>query len=169
MSTRRDLIKTLAAGALTVPGLSGAASNATSRTPASQWPRGIEGQRRADLGNGTYLNPIVPGDHADPTILRDGNDYYMTFSSFNSYPGLVIWHSTDLVNWAPITAALHKPIGSVWAVDLCKHGDRYFIYIPAIPDNRGFVLFAIWADNIRGPWSDPIDLGITGCLDPGHI
>jgi xylan 1,4-beta-xylosidase len=45
-----------------------------------RWGRSFEGQRKADLGNGTYVNPIVPGDHADPTILKDGKDYYMTFS-----------------------------------------------------------------------------------------
>ena len=53
-----------------------------------QWARGIEGQRKADLGNGTFLNPIIAGDHPDPTVLKDGDDYYMTFSSFNSYPGI---------------------------------------------------------------------------------
>ncbi|SFS13844.1 xylan 1,4-beta-xylosidase [Dyella sp. OK004] len=34
----------------------------------------IEGQRTADLGDGTYVNPIVTGDHPDPTILKDGRD-----------------------------------------------------------------------------------------------
>ncbi len=60
--------------------------------------QGREGQRKADLGNGHYRNPIVPGDRPDPTVLKDGSDYYLTFSSFTSYPGAVIWHSTDLVN-----------------------------------------------------------------------
>ena len=67
--------------------------------PALAAPRagtGPEGQRRADRGDGTYLNPIVAGDHADPTVLKDGADYWMTFSSFQSYPGAVIWHSQDL-------------------------------------------------------------------------
>ena len=59
----------------------------------------IPGQKIADLGNGTYINPVVPGDHPDPTILKDGENYYMTFSSFLAYPGIVIWHSTDLINW----------------------------------------------------------------------
>ena len=77
-----------------------------------QWNTGIEGQRKADLGDGTFLNPIIAGDHPDPTILKDGPDYYMTFSSFNSYPGIVLWHSTDLVNWAPIGAALQRNIGA---------------------------------------------------------
>ena len=95
------------------------------------WARGIEGQRKADLGDGTFLNPIVAGDHPDPSILKDGDDYYMTFSSFDAYPGLVIWHSRDLVNWTPIGPALRKNVGSVWAPDLVKHGGRYYIYIPA--------------------------------------
>jgi len=58
------------------------------------WARGVEGQRRADLGSGCFLNPSSrrpPG----PSILKDGTDYYMTFSSFDALPGLVVWHSRD--------------------------------------------------------------------------
>ena len=75
------------------------------------WGKGFEGQRKADLGDGRFLNPVFAGDHPDPTILRDGDDYYLTFSSFDAYPGLVIWHSRDLVNWRPVTAALTRPSG----------------------------------------------------------
>jgi xylan 1,4-beta-xylosidase len=55
------------------------------------WAKGIEGQRKADLGDGRFLNPILAGDHADPTVLKDGADYYMVHSSFDSTPGLLIW------------------------------------------------------------------------------
>ena len=99
---------------------------------AVAWARGVEGQRKADLGNGTYLNPIMAGDHPDPSILKDGDDYYMTFSSFDAYPGLVIWHSRDLVNWEPVGPALFRNVGSVWAPDLVKHNGRYYIYFPGI-------------------------------------
>lgn len=131
------------------------------------WGAGIEGQRKADLGDGRFLNPIVPGDHADPTILRDGDDYYMTFSSFLTYPGIVIWHSTDLVSWQPICTALRQHIGSVWALDLVKHAGRYYIYIPAVGDATN--IYVIYADDIRGPWSNPIDLHMPGCIDPNHV
>jgi len=132
-----------------------------------QWGRGFEGQRRADLGNGTYLNPIFAGDRPDPSILRDGEDYYVTFSSFDAYPGIVIWHSRDLVNWRPVTAALRTPIGSVWAPELVKHGGRYFVYIPArFPDRRS--IYVIHAERIEGPWSEPIDLNLPSHIDPGH-
>jgi len=166
--SRRGLFTSLAAGAALSP--LGAKAAPSAGTPAApHWGRGVEGQRRADLGNGTYLNPIIAGDHPDPTILKDGPDYYMTFSSFFSYPGLVIWHSTDLVNWAPVGPALFQPLGTIWAVDLCKHNGRYFIYIPAAPDGNTWSIYAIWADDIKGPWSAPVDLNIHGCIDPGHV
>jgi xylan 1,4-beta-xylosidase len=167
--SRRNILK-LFTGAAGVPfSISLAAAAECTRSGwMPRWKSGIEGQRKADLGNGTFLNPIVPGDHPDPTILKDGGDYYMTFSSFYSYPGLVIWHSTDLVNWAPIGAALSKPIGTVFAVDLCKHNGRYYIYIPALPHGKGWSTYVIWADDIKGPWSDPIDMQIGDCIDPGH-
>jgi beta-xylosidase len=140
-----------------------AGANQPSPTTAD-WARGIEGQRKADLGNGTYLNPIFPGDHPDPSILKDGDDYFMTFSSFDSYPGLVIWHSRDLVNWEPIGPALRKNVGSVWAPDLIKCDGKYYIYFPGWGTNSNYV---VWANNIKGPWSEPIDLKIDG-IDPGH-
>jgi xylan 1,4-beta-xylosidase len=168
--TRRDSFKAMAASALAAPVAAAAATpaNGAPRPRAeAHWGTGPEGQRRADLGNGTFLNPIVAGDHPDPTILKDGDDYYMTFSSFTAYPGVVLWHSRDLVNWRPLGPVLQKNIGNVWAMDLVKHQGRYFIYIPALQEQRQSI-FVIHADDIRGPWSDPVDLQLPGCIDPGH-
>lgn len=132
-----------------------------------KWRRGFENQRRADLGDNRFLNPILSGDHPDPTIIRDGEKFYMTFSSFESYPGLVIWESRDLVNWTPLTAVLKTNIGSVWAPELVKHQGRYFLYIPArFPDKRS--IYVIHAEKIEGPWSEPIDLNLPRHIDPGH-
>ena len=110
-----------------------------------------------------YVNPIFRGDYPDPSILRDGSDYYIVHSSFDYYPGLMIWHSKDLINWTPVTNALYKNVGSVWAPDLVKHKNKYYIYFPA--NNTNYV---ITANSIQGPWSDPVDLKI-GNIDPGHI
>jgi beta-xylosidase len=133
-----------------------------------RWRPGVEGQRRADLGDGTYLNPVMAGDHPDPSILKDGDVWYMTFSSFESVPGAVIWRSTDLVNWTPVVAALTTNIGSVWAPELCKHDGQYFIYLPARTDTYRSN-YVIWADRIEGPWSEPVDLKLPEHIDPGHI
>jgi len=139
------------------------------------WPKGLEGQRKADRGDGSFLNPILPGDHPDPTILKDGEDYWMTHSSFDAAPGLLIWHSRDLVNWRPVGPALKTPLGTVFAVDLVKHAGRYYIYIPFMkapwsPALKSFAnIYVIHADSMLGPWSEPVDLGIDGLIDPGHV
>jgi beta-xylosidase len=132
------------------------------------WGRGYDGQRIADRGDGTFLNPVFAGDHPDPAIIRDGDVYYLTFSSFDAYPGLLIWRSYDLVNWEPVGPALQTPIGSVWAPDLVKHDARYYLYIPArTADYKS--IYAIQADAIEGPWSEPVDLELPDHIDPGHI
>ncbi len=94
----------------------------------------------------------------------------MTFSSFDAYPGLILWHSRDLVNWQPLTATLTTNIGSVWAVSLVKHNGRYFLYIPTKATGPGTktTCWVIWADTITGPWSQPIDLDLPKHIDPGH-
>ena len=77
---------------------------------------------------GTYTNPILGGDFPDPTILRDGKDYYLTNSAFDYVPGLVVYHSTDLINWEPVSFALKTYLGSIWAPDIKKHKGKYYIY-----------------------------------------
>ena len=180
MPSRRETFSLLLTGACALPlsAQAGPASASPADRPAPQPPRwrpGLEGQRRADLGDGTYLNPILAGDYPDPTILKDGEDYYMTHSSFGAAPGLLIWRSRDLVNWTPVGPALARPLGTVFAVDLVKHQGRYFIYIPFMqaPWSKTLKSFAnihvIHADTMAGPWSEPIDLHIGGLIDPAHV
>lgn len=114
-------------------------------------------------GDGFYTNPIFGGDYPDPSILVDDGNYYVVHSSFEYYPGLLIWHSTDLINWEPVTHALNKYIGSVWAPDLVKYKNKYYIYFPANDE-----IYVVVADSIEGPWSDPINLKINN-IDPGHV
>lgn len=111
----------------------------------------------------TYPKAIFPGDYPDPTILRDGKDYYMTHSPFYYAPGFLIWHSQDLANWKPVCRAVPEYEGSAMAPDLVKCNGRYYIYYPSDGVN-----WVVWADDIRGPWSKPVRLDIKG-IDPGHV
>jgi len=110
-----------------------------------------------------FVNPVFSGDYPDPSLLVDGEDYYLVHSSFEYYPGLTIWHSQDLINWSTVTSALFKYVGSVWAPDLVKYKNKYYIYFPA--NNTNYVVVA---DSIGGTWSSPIDLKV-GNIDPGHV
>lgn len=109
-----------------------------------------------------YPKAIIRGDYPDPSILRDGADYYMIHSEYNYAPSFLIWHSTDLIHWAPIARAL--PDGThAYAPDLTKINGKFYIYYPA-----GGTNWVTTADNIRGPWTKPVDLKINK-IDPGHI
>jgi beta-xylosidase len=110
-----------------------------------------------------YPKVVLPGDYPDPSVIREGEDYYMTHSPFYYAPGFLIWHSKDLENWEPVCRVITAYEGSAMAPDLVKYNGRYYIYYPAAGTN-----WVVWADNIKGPWSKPIDLKVEG-IDPGHI
>ena len=72
-----------------------------------------------DQSDGTYRNPIICADYSDPDVIRDGDDFYLTASSFNCTPGLPILHSRDLVNWKIVNYALKNlPIRA--ACSICR-------------------------------------------------
>ncbi|KSU54631.1 family 43 glycosylhydrolase [Microbacterium enclense] len=120
----------------------------------------------------TFRNPVLGGDRPDPAVIKVGDEYWMTYSSFESAPGLPLYRSRDLVTWEYVTAALPHPVGSTFAVDIAEVDGRFFIYIPFVPASWSSLtepsIFVIHADAMEGPWSEPIDLGIRGAIDPGH-
>lgn len=128
----------------------------------------------ADLGDGTYKNPILHADYSDPDACRVGNDYYMVASSFTAIPGLPILHSKDLVNWELIGHALKRltPLdyystvrhgGGVWAPSIRYHRDEFWIYYPD-PD---FGIYLTKSKRPEGPWSEPVLVeGGKGLIDP---
>ena len=61
-----------------------------------------------------YTNPVLHADYSDPDVCRVGEDYWMTASSFNCFPGLPILHSRDLVHWELAGAALTDYPGEGW-------------------------------------------------------
>lgn len=116
----------------------------------------------ADLGDGTYRNPVLDADWSDPDVLRVGDDFYLTASSFGRAPGLPLLHSRDLVNWTLVGHALQRlePAAEfarprhdrgVWAPSLRHHDDRFWIFW-GDPDHG---IFQINAPGIRGPWTPP--------------
>lgn len=117
----------------------------------------------AGQGNTDRSVLLLSGDYPDPTVLKDGDDYYMTHSAFSYDRGFLIWHSRDLLHWKPLCRADVKFTGSVWAPDLAKVDGKYYIYFPANGTN-----YVAWADDIRGPWHGPVDLKVGG-IDPGHV
>lgn len=126
-----------------------------------------------DQGDGTYCNPILHADYSDPDIIRVGEDFYLTASSFNCTPGLPILHSRDLVNWRIVNHALKnlphprysevQPGCGVWAPSIRSHAGKFWIFFP-MPDEGVYVIVA---DHPEGNWSEPHLLHSgKGLIDP---
>lgn len=114
----------------------------------------------SDLGNGQYQNPVIDADYSDPDVVRVGDDYYMTASSFCDIPGLPILHSKDLVNWTLIGHAIAEMPeyaqfqpdpnhgNAVWAPAIRYHDGEFYIYY-GDPD---LGIFMTKTKNPAGPW-----------------
>lgn len=120
----------------------------------------------------TYKNPIIPGFHPDPSVCRDGNDFYLVTSSFEYFPGIPLFHSTDLIHWTHIGHVLTRksqldlsgcsPSGGIWAPTIRKHDGRFYVSTTNFSHGGNFY---VWTDDIRSEWSDPVWVD-QGGIDP---
>ena len=127
-----------------------------------------------DPSSALYRNPILAGDWSDPDVVRVGDDFYMTASSFVNVPGLPVLHSSDLVHWTIIGHALDRlpqdghyrtprKGGGVWAPAIRFRDGLFRIYYPD-PD---FGIYVVTAKNPAGPWSPPALVDDSkGAIDP---
>ncbi|MEU7656780.1 glycoside hydrolase family 43 protein [Micromonospora taraxaci] len=117
-------------------------------------------------------NPVLAGFHPDPSILRVDDDYYLATSTFEWYPGVRVHHSRDLVNWRTLSGVITDrrlldlrgcgDSNGVWAPDLTYHdGLFYLVYSDVASFASGYwdpQNFLVTAEDIAGPWSDPVKL-----------
>lgn len=120
--------------------------------------------RSADQGNGTFINPILFGYYSDPSVLRDGEDYYLVTGES------LFFHSKDLVNWEPLYSLWEQTtkydVQHPWAPDIQKHGDTYYYY--AFANTEKHLLFVMTTKDImHGPWTDPVIMGCAGFTPDG--
>ncbi|MGD9209671.1 MAG: glycoside hydrolase family 43 protein [Desulfobacteraceae bacterium] len=124
-------------------------------------------------------NPILPGFNPDPSICRVGNTYYLAVSTFEWYPGVQIYSSTDLANWELIA----RPLDRKDQLDMRGNPDSCGIWAPCLSycDNQFWLVYTdmkryqgvfkdgfnyiVTAPHIKGPWSKSSFLNASG-FDP---
>jgi len=107
-------------------------------------------------------NPIIPGYYADPSIIQDGDKFYI-FTTLDPWGGeeLGLWESEDLVNWKLIP--LNWPTLSqcrseksnenkVWAPSVIKGNDGKFHMFVSV----GSEVYAGVAIKPTGPWRNAV-------------
>src|SRR5690606_30205600 len=141
-----------------------------------------------------YQNPVLFADYSDPDVIRVGDQYVMTASTFHFSPGLPVLTSKDLVHWRIVAHALPRlPFGPAYdlpgPLDFDEAsararldpamGHRYSagVWAPAIRHHNGryYIYFATPTDGIfmvsaerpEGPWTAPVALvAQAGLEDP---
>ncbi len=126
--------------------------------------------------DGTYINPVLPGDFSDIDCIEHDGYYYAISSTFQFEPGMVILRSTDMVNWKIHSHAvpditqisegqnwtkMDRYARGIWAGAIRWHKDRFYVYF-GCPDEG---MFMITAKKIEGPWSPLFKMNIDGGWD----
>jgi alpha-N-arabinofuranosidase len=127
-------------------------------------------------GRGELANPILAGMYPDPSVVRVGKDFYLVNSTFAWYPGVPIFHSTDLIHWTQIGFVLDRPSQlkldglqvsqGVFAPSLRYHDGLFYMINTLV---GGINNFYVTAKNPAGPWSDPIRLPEIDGIDPSFF
>ncbi|MDE5418516.1 glycoside hydrolase family 43 protein [Labilibaculum sp. DW002] len=127
------------------------------------------------LASNEFYNPILPGFYPDPSICKKGDDFYLVNSSFSFFPGIPVFHSTNLTDWEQLGHVLDRPS----QLNLDGLAISEGVFAPAITYNKfndtfyviGTVVQGSWnfivkAKDPAGPWSEPIYLPQIEQIDP---
>ncbi len=118
-------------------------------------------------------NAVIPGDFADPSIIRVGDTYYATGTSSEWAPHFPIFTSKDLANWQQIGYVFNQTpswaASSFWAPELFYHNKTFYVYYVA--KKKSDKISCIGAATSKNPAEGFTDKGIvlpygTEAIDP---
>jgi beta-xylosidase len=125
----------------------------------------------AAAGAATYTNPVLPGDYADPSVVRVGDDYWATATSSEWAPLFPLLHSKNLVDWetvghvfpdkGPAWADAHY-----WAPEISYEKGKFYIYYTARKKGGNLCVGVASATKATGPYTDH---GPLVCQEVGSI
>lgn len=113
-------------------------------------------QRRKDRTVVTYRNPVIPGDFADPSVIRVGDTYFAAGTSSEWGPAYPIYTSKNLIDWeyvGPVFNTLPAwTMGSYWAPELFFRNGTFYVYYTARrkSDQQSFIGVASTQDIKKG-------------------
>ena len=117
-------------------------------------------------------NPVVGGDHPDPSILRTAGGWYATSTSDDWLPAFPLLRSADLVHWRQVGSVLSKrprwAKNDFWAPELVRRDGVVLAYYAALAKSGRRCVAVASARRVRGPYRDngPVVCSLTGEIDP---
>ncbi len=85
--------------------------------------------------------PVIPGDFADPSVIRKGNTYYAAGTSSEWAPHFPMFQSSDLIHWMQSGYVFKQTpswtSGSFWAPEFFYWKGTYYLYYVARKKSDG--------------------------------
>lgn len=107
-------------------------------------------------------NPVVPGDFADPSVIRVGDQYYAVGTSSEWAPHFPVFKSNDLINWKQAGYIFEKApswtSSSFWAPEFFYHNNTYYLYYVAKRKTDGMSCIGVATSNT--PDGEFVDHGV---------
>jgi beta-xylosidase len=125
----------------------------------------------SSAGGATLTNPVLPGDHPDPTVVRADGAFYASATSASWAPIFPVLRSTDLVRWRQVGAVLpsapHWATGNFWAPEMVRWSGRMLAFYSASRRGGSPCVGVAGAARPEGPWRDqgPILCRPGGIID----
>ncbi|MFN2532449.1 MAG: family 43 glycosylhydrolase [Pyrinomonadaceae bacterium] len=117
-----------------------------------------------------YNNPVIPGDHPDPSVIRVGDEYWATTTSGTWEPEFSLFHSRNLLDWQISGAVFEtRPDWAerdFWAPEISTDRSRFFVYYTARKKSGPLCVAVATASAASGPY---IDHGPLVCQEDGSI
>ncbi|WP_437820047.1 family 43 glycosylhydrolase [Sorangium sp. So ce1078] len=140
-------------------------------SPRSTGAAGTSGHGGGGMGApAVYTNPVVPGDFADPSVIRVGRDHWATATSSEWGAPFPLLRSTDLVNWERVGTVFPElpswAAGSLWAPEISEDGGRFYVFYTARRRGGPLCVAAASAAAPDGPYADH---GPLTCMEAGSI
>ena len=123
-------------------------------------------------------NPILKGFHPDASVCTVKGDFYIATSTFEWWPGVMIYHSKDLINWRLAARPLNRKnqiiltgdrnSGGIWAPHLSWAKGRFWLMVTDVKTDQCFkdtLNYVMSCETIDGEWSDPVFVNASG-FDP---
>lgn len=127
----------------------------------------------------SVINPVLPGDHPDPTVVKVGAYYYASATSNEWAPLFPIFKSADLVNWEIVNYVFPEGApawakNNFWAPELVydEEQEKFYAYYTARDKESNRLSVAVAsADTPEGNFTDhgPLVAQEVGSIDAFEV
>lgn len=121
--------------------------------------------------NASSQQLVLPGDHADPSVVKIGNSYWASATTSNWFPAFPLMESKDLIHWKQHGYVFTKmPEWAdyyFWAPEISYEKGKVYVYYAAHKKNGNLCVGVASADKPEGPYTDhgPLICQPDGSID----